>query len=194
MELSALTHSELIFIDPPHRTPEAVIGEMSAALFRQGLINDKAMFIDSVLRRESEGPTALGESLAVPHGKCGSVVQAAFSVALFRQPVMWPGLEGDEEVQLVFLLAIPPEEAGSTHMQLLTRLTSSLVDDKVRESLINASSAEEVLALLSPDVPSVSPEPTIAVKNTRLVPLVLGIVAVAAFINAGIHWMNATVQ
>lgn len=26
MELSALTHSELIFIDPPHRTPEAVIG------------------------------------------------------------------------------------------------------------------------------------------------------------------------
>ena len=94
MELSALTHSELIFIDPPHRTPEAVIGEMSAALFRQGLINDKAMFIDSVLRRESEGPTALGESLAVPHGKCGSVVQAAFSIALFRQPVMWPGLGG----------------------------------------------------------------------------------------------------
>ena len=107
---------------------------------------------------------------------------------------MWPGLEGDEEVQLVFLLAIPPEEAGSTHMQLLTRLTSSLVDDKVRESLINAASAEEVLALLSPDAPSVSPDPAIAVKNTRLVPLVLGIVAVAAFINAGIHWMNATAQ
>lgn len=83
MELSTLTRQTLIFIDPPQSSPDAIIRYMSSALSECGLITNKDAFIDSVLRRENEGPTALGEELAVPHGKCDSVVQASFCVALF---------------------------------------------------------------------------------------------------------------
>ena len=191
MELSTLTRQALIFIDPPQSSPDAIIRHMSSALFECGLITSKEAFIDSVLRREKEGPTALGEELAVPHGKCDSVVQASFCVALFPEPILWPGLEGPEPVRLVFLLAIPHAEAGTTHMQLLTQLTSSLVDDEMRNAILNATSAEEVLALLTSPDTTAEETPDGSVKSSRLVPLILGLIASAAFINAGIHWMQS---
>ncbi|WP_069733906.1 PTS sugar transporter subunit IIA, partial [Enterobacter sp. IF2SW-P2] len=132
MIVRALTRPDLVLLNPPHRTPEALIRWLAEPRARRKIICDEEPFIQSVLLRESDGPTALGEALAVPQGLTVAVQQAAFCVALFDDPIRWPGLDGDEEGRMVFLLAIPPAEAGSTHMQLLTTLTSLLTEDRVR--------------------------------------------------------------
>ncbi|MBE3462812.1 PTS sugar transporter subunit IIA [Enterobacter cloacae complex sp. I1] len=186
MNLLALTNPDRVFINPPHRTPEALIRWMTEPLARQKIISDEAAFIQSVLQRESEGPTALGEALAVPHGKSQAVQQAAFCLALFDDPIRWPGLEGDEEVRMVFLLAIPPAEAGSTHMQLLTTLTRLLMEDRVREQLLAARTREEALSALNTEEPTNENE---ASENTFLIPLILGSIATAAFLQAGLSWL-----
>lgn len=185
MNLLALTHPDLISINPPHRTPEALIGWLSETLVRRNIVNDKDAFIQSVLRRESEGPTALGEELAVPHGKSDAVQQAAFCMALFDDPVTWPGLEGDEAVRMVFLLAIPPAEAGSTHMQLLTTLTSLLTEKRVREQLLAARTQEEAMSALRPEG---SAEQKAEPEGSLFIPVVLGCVTAAAFLQAGLSW------
>lgn len=59
MNLLALTHPDLVFINPPQRTPEAVIRWLTEPLAVRNVINDREAFIESVLQRESEGPTAL---------------------------------------------------------------------------------------------------------------------------------------
>ena len=87
MNLLALTHPDLVFINPPHRTPEALIRWLAEPLVRRNVIGDQETFIQSVLQRESEGPTALGEALAVPHGKTETVHQAAFCLALKHDPI-----------------------------------------------------------------------------------------------------------
>lgn len=186
MNLLALTHPDLVFINPPHRTPEALIRWLAEPLARQKIINDEAAFIQSVLQRESEGPTALGEALAVPHGKAETVQQAAFCLALFDDPISWPGLDGDEAVRMVFLLAIPPAEAGSTHMQLLTSLTSMLTEDRVREQLLAARTREEALSVLNAEEP---PEQDDGPDRSFLIPVVLGSIATAAFLQAGLSWI-----
>lgn len=185
MNLLALTHPDLVFINPPQRTPEAVIRWLTEPLARRNVINDREAFIESVLQRESEGPTALGEALAVPHGKTEAVQQAAFCLALFDDPICWPGLEGDEEVRMVFLLAIPPAEAGSTHMQLLTTLTSSLAEERVRNALLAARTGEEALSALRRETPqNADAEP----GRSLVIPLILGGIAAAAFLQAGLNW------
>ncbi|WP_421511439.1 fructose PTS transporter subunit IIA [Enterobacter sp. JS8-1] len=186
MNLLALTHPDLVFINPPHRTPEALIRWLAEPLVRRKIISDEETFIQSVLQRESEGPTALGEALAVPHGKTESVQQAAFCLALFDDPISWPGLEGNEEVRMVFLLAIPPAEAGSTHMQLLKTLTSRLMEDRVREQLLTARSREEAMSALHAEGPQKQDDPP---ESTILIPVVLGSVATAAFLQAGLSWV-----
>ena len=64
--------------------------------------------------------------------------EAAFAVATLREPLEWEGVDGPEEVELIVLLAIPPAEAGSTHIQVLTELTSRLADDALRERVMAA--------------------------------------------------------
>ncbi|MDO2440714.1 PTS sugar transporter subunit IIA [Enterobacter nematophilus] len=185
MNLLALTHPDLVFINPPHRTPEALIRWLAEPLAGRKIISDQETFIQSVLQRESEGPTALGEALAVPHGKTEAVQQAAFCLALFDDPIRWPGLEGDEEVIMVFLLAIPPAEAGSTHMQLLTTLTSLLTEDRVREQLLASRTREEAMSALSAKEPQ---KQAASLDRSLLIPVILGSIATAAFIQAGLSW------
>lgn len=148
MNLRALTDPGLIQIHAPFSTRDEAIAALAGLLAAQGKLHDHTAFVNEVMQREALGPTALGEGLAVPHGKCAAVREATFAVATLREPVAWQGVEGDEPVQLIFLLAIPAAQAGTTHIQLLTELTTLLVDDAVREAAINAPSAEALLAIL----------------------------------------------
>ncbi|ELY4853328.1 PTS 2-O-a-mannosyl-D-glycerate transporter subunit IIABC [Cronobacter turicensis] len=148
MNLRTLTDPALIQIHAPFTSRDEAIAVLAGRLEAQGKLYDKSAFIDEVLRRDALGPTALGEGLAVPHGKCAAVREAAFAVATLREPIGWQGVEGDEPVRLIFLLAIPAAQSGTTHIQLLTELTTLLVDDAVREAAINAASPEALLAIL----------------------------------------------
>ena len=61
-------------------------------------------------------------------GKSATVKEAAFAVATLCEPLEWGRVDGPEEVALIFLLAILPA-AGSTHIEVLTALTSRPADD-----------------------------------------------------------------
>ncbi|EOI5728523.1 PTS 2-O-a-mannosyl-D-glycerate transporter subunit IIABC [Cronobacter malonaticus] len=148
MNLRALTDPVLIQIQAPFTTRDEAIAALAGLLAAHGKLHDPTAFVNEVMQREALGPTALGEGLAVPHGKCAAVREAAFAVATLREPVAWQGVEGEEPVRLIFLLAIPVAQAGTTHIQLLAELTTLLVDDAVREAAINAPSAEALLAIL----------------------------------------------
>ena len=148
MQLTALTHPSLINIHTTFENSQDAIHAMADQLDLQGKLHDKEAFIAAVFDREAHGPTALGEGLAVPHGKTDAVKTAAFAMATLKKDVMWQGIDEEEAVNIIFLLAIPDSEAGSTHMQLLTELTSLLVDDDIREAMVAATTLDEVMTLL----------------------------------------------
>ena len=150
MKLTTLTNKSLISLQTTFESREAAIYALAEKLDQQGKLHDKQAYLDAVFAREEQGPTALGEGLAVPHGKTDAVKEAGFAVATLKQDLKWKGIDEDEDedVNLVFLIAIPNAEAGSTHMHLLTELTTTLVDDNIREAVLKASTTEEVMALL----------------------------------------------
>ncbi len=147
MNLTSLTHPSLINVQVTFESRDEAILALADQLEQQGKLHNKQQYLDAVFARETEGPTALGEGLAVPHGKSDAVKEAAFAIATLKKDLKWQGLDEEEDVNIIFLLAIPNAEAGSTHMQLLTELTTTLVDDDVRAAVLNATSADEILAL-----------------------------------------------
>ena len=149
MNLLSLTHPALMRLQTTFSGRDEALHALADMLAAQGKLHNKAAFLDAVLSREALGPTALGESLAVPHGKCAAVKEAAFAIATLRQPVQWEGIDGPEPVRLIILLAIPQDEAGSTHIHLLTQLTTQLVDDEVRANILQATEPETLMALLN---------------------------------------------
>uniref|UniRef100_UPI0013EE935C fructose PTS transporter subunit IIA n=1 Tax=Vibrio vulnificus TaxID=672 RepID=UPI0013EE935C len=149
MNLTSLTRPSLINLQTTFASRDEAIRALAEQLEQQGKLHDKQQYLDAVFAREEQGPTALGEGLAVPHGKTDAVKEAAFAVATLKQDLKWKGLDEDEDVNLIFLIAIPNAEAGSTHMHLLTELTTTLVDDDVREAVLNATTTDELLALFN---------------------------------------------
>ncbi|HBH8761464.1 TPA: PTS 2-O-a-mannosyl-D-glycerate transporter subunit IIABC, partial [Escherichia coli] len=148
MNLTTLTHRDALCLNARFTSREEAIHALTQRLAALGKISSTEQFLEEVYRRESLGPTALGEWLAVPHGKTAAVKEAAFAVATLSEPLQWEGVDGPEAVDLVVLLAIPPNEAGTTHMQLLTALTTRLADDEIRARIQSATTPDELLSAL----------------------------------------------
>ncbi|WGL80323.1 PTS 2-O-a-mannosyl-D-glycerate transporter subunit IIABC [Enterobacter cloacae] len=148
MYLTTLTDPRAFCVQAQFTRRDEAIHQLAMRLEALGKITDAEAFLVDVFQRESLGPTALGEGLAVPHGKSATVKEAAFAVATLCEPQEWEGVDGPEEVTLIFLLAIPPAEAGSTHIEVLTALTSRLADDDLRARVMAATTAEGVLTAL----------------------------------------------
>ncbi|EEV6140684.1 PTS 2-O-a-mannosyl-D-glycerate transporter subunit IIABC [Escherichia coli] len=148
MNLTTLTHRDALCLNARFTSREEAIHALTQRLAALGKISSTEQFLEEVYRRESLGPTALGEGLAVPHGKIAAVKEAAFAVATLSEPLQWEGVDGPEAVDLVVLLAIPPNEAGTTHMQLLTALTTRLADDEIRARIQSATTPDELLSAL----------------------------------------------
>ncbi|EEV6059313.1 PTS 2-O-a-mannosyl-D-glycerate transporter subunit IIABC [Escherichia coli] len=148
MNLTTLTHRDALCLNARFTSREEAIHALTQRLAALGKISSTEQFLEEVYRRESLGPTALGEGLAVPHGKTAAVKEAAFAVATLSESLQWEGVDGPEAVDLVVLLAIPPNEAGTTHMQLLTALTTRLADDEIRARIQSATTPDELLSAL----------------------------------------------
>jgi fructose-specific phosphotransferase system IIA component len=155
-KITALTNSALINLQTTFTDRDTAIKALAEQLYQQGKLHNKEEYLVSVFEREEHGATALGEGLAVPHGKSDAVKEASFAVATLKNTLPWPGMDEDEieDVNLIFLLAIPNAQAGSTHMKILTDLTSALIDDDTREAILKATSAQDLIALLDGESPT----------------------------------------
>ncbi len=102
MNLMALTHPSAICLNARFNSRDEAICELAKRLAELGKIDDLQTYLQEVFHRESIGPTALGEGLAVPHGKSAAVKEAAFAVATLIEPLQWEGVDGPESVELIF--------------------------------------------------------------------------------------------
>ena len=73
MNLTTLTHRDALCLNARFTSREEAIHALTQRLAALGKISSTEQFLEEVYRRESLGPTALGEGLAVPHGKTAAV-------------------------------------------------------------------------------------------------------------------------
>ncbi|WP_431221683.1 PTS sugar transporter subunit IIA [Serratia sp. L9] len=73
MNLTSLTNPSLIALQTRFESRDEAIIALANKLDQQGKLHDKDKYLKAVFAREQQGPTALGEGLAVPHGKTNAV-------------------------------------------------------------------------------------------------------------------------
>ncbi|MCR6514498.1 MAG: fructose-specific PTS transporter subunit EIIC [Clostridium chrysemydis] len=149
MNLKDMTNEKLILLDFECNSKEEVIKELINKLYENGNLNSKEEFYEAVMEREAHSPTGLERGIAIPHGKTDAVKKGAFAVARLKNKLSdWESVTENNKVDTVFLLAIPKEEAGSTHLKLLAELSTRLMDDDFTLNLQKAKSKKEFLACL----------------------------------------------
>lgn len=149
MNLQKATSRGLIHLDCDFSSKLEAINYLVDQLDQAGKLSSREEYYEAVLDRERISETGIDMGLAVPHGKSGAVKEAAFAVAVLKNPISdWESLVPGNQVSIIFLLAIPEAESGSTHLELLSELMTRVSDPSYLEQLKQAKSAEEIYRLL----------------------------------------------
>jgi fructose PTS system EIIBC or EIIC component len=142
----SITTTELVAIDvDAGGDKEAVIGLLADLLAGAGRTTDRDGLVAAALARESQSATGLPGGIAIPHCRSPHVDTASIAFARLSPKVDFGAPDGPAD--LAFLIAAP-ESGGSEHMKLLSSLARALVRKDFVESLRNAASADDVVALV----------------------------------------------
>ena len=106
----------------------------------------QAEVFDCLVARERLGSTALGQGVAMPHGRHASVPAATGAFVRLKTPIEFDAPD-NKPVSLVFVLLVP-EAATGEHLALLSHLAGLFNEKSVREALRSCQTPEEARALL----------------------------------------------
>ncbi|MBM4761250.1 PTS fructose transporter subunit IIABC [Bacillus sp. B15-48] len=110
------------------------------------ILSDRQMFKEAILKREEQSTTGIGEGIAIPHAKTTAVKQAAIAFGRSTDGVDYESLDG-QPAHLFFMIAAP-DGANSTHLEALSRLSSILMNEEVRNQLLEAKTEQDVLTII----------------------------------------------
>ena len=113
---------------------------------KSGKLSDVEKYRAQVYAREEESTTGIGEGIAIPHGKCDAVKTPGLAAMVIKNGVEYESLDG-EPVTLLFLIAAPNTK-DNVHLDVLSKLSVMLMDEKFTTSLRNAKSVEEFLQII----------------------------------------------
>ena len=141
------------FIDPRGIKLQAKVSDQNDAIDQlialhesAGNLKDVAGFKKAILEREAKGSTAIGNGIAVPHGKSASVKKAGLVAITCPDGVDYKALDGKPS-NLLFMIAAP-ENGADTHLEVLSKLMGMLMDGEFCKKLVGAESVDEFLELI----------------------------------------------
>lgn len=141
---------ECINLNLKGQTKQEIIDEMVEILYQGGKLNDKEEYKKAILAREAQSSTGLEEGIAIPHAKTSAVKIPSIAFGLSKNGVDYESLDG-EPSKLFFMIAAPAN-ASDTHIEILSKLTTMLLDDEIREKLLEVKTKQEVIDILTSDI------------------------------------------
>lgn len=146
MKITELMNPQGIFLHASPATKAEAIEQLASLQKKCGNITDEARFIEGIKKREESGSTAVGQGIAIPHAKNSSVAQAGVVAMTVPAGVDYESLDG-APTNLLFMIAAP-ENGSDTHLEVLARLMTLLMDADLRQKLLDAASPEAFLSLI----------------------------------------------
>ncbi|PXW90953.1 PTS system IIA component (Fru family) [Streptohalobacillus salinus] len=138
----------LISVDCHVSTREEALKYLITQVKQENYVDDGDRFFQAVMEREKEASTAIGDLIAIPHGKT-DVVKRPF-VAFLRsdQAFRWSDAS-TEAAQLIFLIGVPKESESKLHLKIISELSKKLLDEAFKEKLMTYTNPKEIYALLN---------------------------------------------
>ncbi len=138
---------ELVFLNMAISTRDDALTMIADKAQQLRFINDQSIFKQGIMEREMLIPTSVGFKVAIPHVK-SAVVNMPF-VAFMRtmQEFRWDE-RNEENVDFIFLIAIPEKAEGNLHLKFLSSISRKLMNEEFRNQLRNAQTVEEAYDML----------------------------------------------
>lgn len=147
MKITDLLDESSIILNLEASSKEDALNKVINLMNETGNLNNKEEYAELVFNREKEGTTGVGDGIAIPHGKGKSVKTAKLVASVVPNGVNFDSLDG-EDVKLIFLIAAP-EGNNNLHLEVLSTLSTLLMNKEFKEKLINSKSTKEFLRVIN---------------------------------------------
>jgi nitrogen PTS system EIIA component len=147
VKITDFLSSEAIIPDLAGPDKQAVLQELAEKFpLTDGALSAKRVR-EVLVEREKISTTAIGEGVAIPHGKLANVDRVHAVFARSSTGVDFASLDG-EPTHLFFAL-IAPEDGAADHLKALARISRLLKDTALRARLLKAESAKELFDIIA---------------------------------------------
>lgn len=147
MKITDLLSEKSIELNVKAKDKNDIINKMTELMLKTGRIKDLNEYKELVLKREEEGSTGVGEGIAIPHGKGKCVTEPGLVAMVVPEGVEYDSLDG-KPVNLLFMIAAP-DTNSNVHLDVLSRLSTMLMDENFKSKLISAKSKKEFLEIIN---------------------------------------------
>jgi PTS system nitrogen regulatory IIA component len=146
MKITEILEPGAVIADMRATSKSDALEELAGVVAKRHPTIDRERLVDVLHEREELGSTAIGEGIAIPHGKMPGLsnVVAVFGRSL--KGVEFDSLDGGP-TRLFFLLVAPEDSAGA-HLKALARISRLLKDRDFRTRLLEASSPDTLFAAI----------------------------------------------
>lgn len=146
MEIRDLLKKDLMVLDLKAESKEEAIKEIAKKFFEKGYVKSAEDFEEGLKERETQGSTALGESVAIPHSKNATVIEPAVLFARKKSGLDYEALDG-MPTEIFFAIAAPDGE-NNLHVATLAELSKMIMKDGFIDDLKNVASEDEVYSVI----------------------------------------------
>ena len=146
MKITDLLSTSGVSLNQTAADQNAAIDLMVELHDKVGNLNNKADYKKAIEAREAKGSTAVGMGIAVPHAKSAAVKKAGLTAITVPSGVDYKSLDGKPS-NLLFMIAAP-EGAADTHLEVLSKLMTMLMDQSFTQKLVAAKTPEEFIKLI----------------------------------------------
>jgi PTS system nitrogen regulatory IIA component len=146
MRITDILAEPLVVASIQGRTKADVIAELAGIVSKHHPEIDLGRLVQALEDRERLNSTALGEGVAIPHGKLPGVTRVVAAFGRSIAGVDFTSLDG-KPTHLFFLLVAPEDSAGA-HLKALARISRLLKDQAFRARLLAATDAAELYRII----------------------------------------------
>ena len=146
MKITDLMSKEAIKIHGHASSKMDAIEQMVSLMYRQGNVSDKEVYKEAVIERENLSTTGMVDGIAIPHARTNAITQAGIAAMTLPEGVDYESMDG-QPTTLIFLIGAP-DNGENLHLQVLSELSTLLMDHDFCEDLKNAGTPEEFLSII----------------------------------------------
>lgn len=147
MKITDLLKPQSILLNAAPTDKANAIYTLGDLMDKSGNLSDKAEYLKAVFAREESGSTGLGDGIATPHAKSAGVKEAGLAAMIVPNGVDFDALDGQPS-RLFFMIAAP-EGAADTHVEVLSKLATMVIDPDFKNALIQAATVDRFLELIT---------------------------------------------
>jgi len=147
VKITDFLSAEGIIPDLAARDKETVLNQLAEKFATVHGMPDGHRVLEVLKEREKISTTAIGEGVAIPHGKLGAVERVRAVFARSRAGVDFASLDGAPTY--LFFALIGPEDGAADHLKAMARISRLLKDAAFRERLLKGKSGQELFEIIT---------------------------------------------